>query len=217
MIKSFDELYKLNIDNFVSKKPTFKFDKVQNKFVETGVTLDYLNWADCVCLLHQNGAENVKYGNLFAQDGHSLFMNGGKVPEIHIYVDIDGDRRELAYPLIDGATDIKVEKMTQSDIHNATQRAFVKCVAINWGLGLKLWQKEEKIISEEKKPIEEDLSNHNIFAIKKRLQEEYTVLLKRHMSAEDIAKALEMSVDEVKVIFTYFDILDRFEKKLTSI
>lgn len=56
---------------------------------------------------------------------------------------MDGDHRELDYPVIDGARDISMDKLVQSDIHNATQRGFVKCVAINWGLGLSLWQKEE--------------------------------------------------------------------------
>ena len=64
---------------------------------------------------------------------------------MHVYVDIDGERHEMSYPVIDGSSVVKMEKITQSDVHNASQRAFVKCVAINWGLGLSLWQKEEKL------------------------------------------------------------------------
>ena len=37
------------------------------------------------------------------------------------------------------------------------------------------------------------------------------------MTTKDIAEACGMSEDEVKIIFTYFDQLDRFEKKLISI
>jgi hypothetical protein len=37
------------------------------------------------------------------------------------------------------------------------------------------------------------------------------------MSAEDIAKGLNMTVDEVKVIFTYFDQLKRFETALQKL
>lgn len=63
-------------------------------------------------------------------------MIDGRAPFVRVYVEVDGDRRELDYPVIDGARDISMDKLVQSDIHNATQRGFVKCVAINWGLGL---------------------------------------------------------------------------------
>lgn len=58
---------------------------------------------------------------------------------------------------------------------------------------------------------------HNIFVIKQRCQEEYTRAIKKKMSTKDIADALEMTEDEVKTIFTYFDQLDRFEKKLSAL
>ena len=60
-------------------------------------------------------------------------------------------------------------------------------------------------------------NKHSIFVIKQRCQEEYTRAIKKKMSTKDIADALEMTEDEVKVIFTYFDQLDRFEKKLASL
>ena len=107
-----------------------------------------------------------------------------------------------------------MDKIAQSDIHNATQRAMVKCVATNWGLGLKLWQKEDREAL--KKPAD-DLSFHSLNAIKRRFQEEYTEKLKKHMSAEDIAKGLGKTVDEVKTIFTYFDQLTRFEEELKKL
>jgi hypothetical protein len=37
------------------------------------------------------------------------------------------------------------------------------------------------------------------------------------MSTKDIAQAMEMTEDEVKTLFTYFDQLDRFEKKLNAL
>lgn len=58
---------------------------------------------------------------------------------------------------------------------------------------------------------------HSIFVIKERCQEAYTNALKKKMSTKDIASALEMTEDEVKAYFSYFDILDRFEKKLRSL
>lgn len=58
---------------------------------------------------------------------------------------------------------------------------------------------------------------HSIFVIKERCQEAYTNALKKKMSTKEIAQALEMTEDEVKAYFTYFDILHRFEQKLNSL
>lgn len=60
-------------------------------------------------------------------------------------------------------------------------------------------------------------TKHSVFVVKQRCQEEYTRLIKKNMSTKDIAIALEMTEDEVKVLFTYFDIIDRFEKKLRAL
>lgn len=60
-------------------------------------------------------------------------------------------------------------------------------------------------------------AKHSIWVIKQRCQEAYTNSLKKKMSTKDIAQALEMTEDEVKTIFTYFDQLDRFEKKLNAL
>lgn len=57
---------------------------------------------------------------------------------------------------------------------------------------------------------------HSIFVIKQRCQEAYTKLLQKKMSTKEIAQSLEMTEDEVKAYFTYFDMLDRFEKKLNA-
>lgn len=58
---------------------------------------------------------------------------------------------------------------------------------------------------------------HSIFVIKERCQETYTNALKKKMSTKDIAQALEMTEDEVKAYFSYFDILYRFEQKLNAL
>ena len=49
------------------------------------------------------------------------------------------------------------------------------------------------------------------------MQQAYTKAIKKGMSTKDIADKLGMSEDEVKVVFTYFDQLDRFEKKLNAL
>lgn len=202
MLKSFKELYALNIDEYISSKGNQR------------LSFDYVSWSDMLYLLYENGAEKVIYGNLYAPNGHSLFLSQDRLPEVHVFVEIDGDRREITYPIIDGSRDIPMDKIAQSDVHNATQRAMVKCVSTNWGLGLKLWQKEDR--ERGGKPAE-DLSFHSLMAIKKRFQEEYTEKLKKQMSAEDIARGLGKTVDEVKVIFTYFEQLERFEEALKKL
>ncbi len=58
---------------------------------------------------------------------------------------------------------------------------------------------------------------HSIFVIKERCQEAYTSAIKKKMSTKDIALALEMTEDEVKAYFSYFDILHRFEQKLNAL
>ena len=58
---------------------------------------------------------------------------------------------------------------------------------------------------------------HSIFVIKERCQEAYTNALKKKMSTKDIAMALEMTEDEVKAYFSYFDTLYRFEQKLNAL
>ena len=59
--------------------------------------------------------------------------------------------------------------------------------------------------------------NRKPFNIKERLQIAYTRLIKRGMSTSDIAEAVGMTEDEVKIIFTYFDQLNRFEQKLNAL
>ena len=131
MIKSFVELSGMDLSSHVSKKPVFKKDKSSGQYKNVG-ELDYLNWADCLDLLHENGAERVTFGNVRSQhDDHPVFLLNGGIPFVRVFVEIDGDRRELDYPVIDGSNNVSMDKLTQGDVHNASQRAFVKAVAIN--------------------------------------------------------------------------------------
>jgi hypothetical protein len=220
MIKKFNELYEVDLTGYIEKKPTFKYDKAKGKFVETDKKLDYISWVNAVILLHKHGAETVKYGNCHSEDGHSLFLVNGELPEVHVWVEVDGDRRDITYPLIDGSSDIKMDKITQSDIHNASQRAMVKCVAINWGLGLKLWQKEEAEDDKnrkEKKTVE-DISVHNILKIYERCQQRVTYLLNHGKSLESIANGCGFPDEETfRASFAQFKVLYNFEKKLCDL
>ena len=90
-------------------------------------------------------------------------------------------------------------------------RAFVKCVAINTGLGFNLWMDDADIEETD------DLSKHNLFAIKERMQQSYTRAIKKGMSTKDIAQAVNKTEDEVRILFTYFDQLNRFEQELNAL
>lgn len=187
-IKSFTDLVSLDLSDKVSKKPIFK-KSAGGKMEKIG-ELDYLSWADCLAALYENGAQKVIYGNVHNQQDHPLFLLDGTSPFVRVFVDVDGDRRELDFPVIDGTKDIKMEFLAQSDVHNATQRAFVKCVAINWGLGLSLWMREEKAESEAKGP-GDDLHFHSATAIKSRIEQLVTAKLQNGKTMEEIYGVLD--------------------------
>lgn len=213
-IQSFPELYGVNLTKWISKKPVFKYDPVQKKSIKTNQELDYLSWPDCLVLLYEHGAERVLYGNVPNAEGHSLFLSNGALPEVRVFVDIDGDRRELTYPVIDGTKDISMEKIVQSDVHNATQRAFVKCVAVNWGLGLSLWQKEERAKPDRSA---EDLSMHNIFAIKTRVEQLLTVKLQNGLDLPELLQILGLSKKRFDILMASFNDIAVLERKLSEL
>lgn len=215
MLKKFNELSKMNLTGSVSKKPVYKKDKTTGQYKQVG-KLDYLNWADCLSLLHENGAEKVTYGNVRSREDHPVFLLSGAIPFVRVFVEVDGDRRELDYPVIDGSANVPMDKLTQGDVHNASQRAFVKCVAINWGLGLSLWQKEEKELAKEQKP-QDNLAFHNIMAIKKRVEIFITGKIQGGMSMDDVLSCLNMSEQQYKNAMRSFDGIAAFEKRLAKL
>lgn len=206
MIKSYAEMRAIDVSPYVEKRDGN----------------DYLNWAMCMELLHQNGAEVVYFEPCTNPNGSSLFMsdsvftdgkgNTNRCYEVRVHIVIDDLEFDAQFPLMNGSNPVKDNSMSQQRVWNAQTRAFVKGVAMRTGLGFDLWLKND-ITGK----TEDDLSRHNLFSIKERMQQEYTRLIKKKMSTKDIAEALEMTEDEVKVIFTYFEQLDRFEKKLNAI
>lgn len=207
MIKNYAEMRKVDVSPFVEKRDG----------------ADYLNWARCKELLHQNGAEVVYFEPCVNSNGSSLFMsdeiftdnkgNTNRCYEVRVHIVIDDLEFDAQYPLMNGSNPVKDNSMSQQRVWNAQTRAFVKGVAMRTGLGFDLWLKNMDEVS-----TEEDLSKHSLYAIKERFQQEYTRALKeKRMSTSDIAAACEMTEDEVKTIFTYFDQLYRFEQKLMKI
>lgn len=139
-LKPFNELFKLDISNEVQKRPVKK---------NSNITLDYLEWANCIKLLYENGAEKVRYGMQKNQNDYPCFYNAnGESPFVSVWVEIDGERYEEDFPVINGI--YPVANPTQLDINRAKQRGFVKAIAINTGLGLSLWIKEEEVINSNK-------------------------------------------------------------------
>ena len=208
MLKSYAEMRKVDVSPFTEKRDGN----------------DYLNWAMCKELLHQNGAEVVYFEPCTnPANGSSLFMsdqvfvdgkgNSNRCYEVRVHIVIDDLEFDAQFPLMNGSNPVKDNSMSQQRVWNAQTRAFVKGVAIRTGLGFDLWLKNDI----EGKSTEDDLSKHSLFAIKERMQQTYTRAIKKKMSTKDIAEALMMTEDEVKVIFTYFEQLDRFEQKLNAL
>ena len=205
-IKSWNEMRQVDISKYVKQR-----DKA-----------DYLPWAECLKLLYENGAEKVKIIPQTTDNGSSLFMsdqtftdkNGAtnRCYEVLVAVEIDENRYLISYPVMNGINPVRDNLMNQNAVHKAQMRAFVKCVAINTGLGFDLWRDDSDIESDA-----EDLSKHSLWAIKERIQIAYTNAIKKGMSTGDIAKAVNKTEDEVSLLFTYFDQLNRFEKELSAL
>ena len=205
MLKSWNEMRKVDISKYVKKRDG----------------ADYLPWAECLKLLYDNGAEKVEIIPCVNEIGSSLFMsdhfftdkNGvvNRCYEVRLGVIIDDKNYSINYPVMNGVNPVKDNSMNQNSVHKAQMRAFVKCVAINTGLGFDLWRDDSDIEEVD------DLSKHNLWAVKERMQQSYTRAIKKGMSTGDIAKAVNKTEDEVRILFTYFDALNRFEQELDAL
>ncbi len=108
-MKTFEELYNLDISDKVKKHKGF----------------DYLNWLDLLLLLRSMDMAPT----YDVQDIKEL--STGQII-VKVFVNIGSEFRYITY------TDAR-----SRDFEFIKQRAFVKCVAVNWGLGLKLWESED--------------------------------------------------------------------------
>ena len=206
MIKSFNELRKVDVTPYVKQRDG----------------ADYLPWATVVDLMHEHGAERVFFTPVYNENGSSLFMseqtftdskgNVNRCYEVRIAVTVDDDTFIYSYPLLNGINPVRDNSLNQNVVFKAMARAFVKAVALRYGLGFSLWSKDEIEDSQE-----DDLYKHSLDAIKLRFQQTYTQKLQKHMSVKDIADGLNMTEDEVRVVFTYFDQLKRFEAALQKL
>ena len=207
MLKSWNEMRQLDISKYVKKR-----DKA-----------DYLPWASCLKLLYENGAEKVSFRPLTNEAGSSLFMseqeftdknqNTNRCYEVRVEVVIDGSSFWISYPVMNGINPVKDNSMNQNAVHKAQMRAFVKAVAINTGLGFDLWLDDSDM-----EDSGEDLNKHNIYAIRERMQQAYTKLVKRGLSTGEIANLMGTSEQTVQYYLNgIFDEINRFEKAMGAL
>lgn len=206
MLKGFNELRKLDISKYVKKRDG----------------IDYLPWAVCVDLLHQNGAEKVYFTPLTNDKGSSLFMsdktftdkngNTNNCYEVAVKVVIDDLEFVIREPLMNGANPVKDNSLSQQRVGNAQKRAFVKGVAIYTGLGFGLWANDTGDIDDDS----DDLTKHSLKAIKERILEKVTTLMKQGITEDKIAERNNMSIEEMKGLFSYFTSINRFERTLNE-
>lgn len=215
MLISFSELRKVDV------MPFCDFREAKDDNGKT-IKVPYLNWARCKDLLHKNGAEIVYFEPCVNEKGSSLFMsdvvftdskgNTNRCYEVRVKITIDEVTFEAQFPLMNGSNPVKDNSLTQQRVWNAQTRAFVKGVAMRTGLGFDLWLDDE-----DSKSTEDDLNKHNLKSIEERVQQTYTRLIRKGMTTNEIAQALNKTPDEVKTIFTFFAQLDRFEQDLTRL
>lgn len=138
MLKSYKEMRKIDVRPYCRKRD--------------GAL--YLNWAKCIQLLRENGAEQAYFEPVpNPNTGSSLIMSdmtfgdkekgSNRCYETRIKVVIDNNCYYMQTPVMNGAYPVKDNSMSQQRIWNSMCRAFVKCVAIHTGLGFDLWVGEE--------------------------------------------------------------------------
>lgn len=138
MLKSYEELRKVDV----------------SPYCEDRDGMSYLNWAKCIDLLHQYGAEKVYWlpipdpvtGSSLRTSAVAFTDKSGiqnRCYETRIKVVIDDNEYEFQAPVMNGTNPVKDNSMSQQRVWNSMCRSFVKCVAIHTGLGFNLWLKEE--------------------------------------------------------------------------
>ena len=180
---------------------------------------DYLPWASCKKLLHDNGAETVMFWPCAGPDGSTLRhsdacfedKNGVKnrCYEVCVHIQVDALEWDTVYPVLNGNNPVKDNSMSQLRVHNAIRRAFVKGVAERTGLGFSLWLSDDDLAQDDW----EDLSRHSLAKCKQRLEETITEKIKQFGSLTALCARIDRSEEEVRGMLTsYYKALARLEK-----
>ena len=203
--KSFNDMAKVDVSKFVKQRDG----------------IDYLGWAMCKKLLHDNGAEVVMFYPVPGEDGSTLRMskeafadkNGviNRVYEVLVHIKVDNIEWDIAYPVMNGNNPVKDNSMSQLRVHNAVRRAFVKGVAERIGLGFSLWLDDDDMPQEEA----EDLSKHSLMKCKQRLMELITSKINNEkIPLSTIADRLGMDEETLRAKFTVYNELAKLEKAI---
>lgn len=202
--KSFEEMMKIDVSPYVKQRDG----------------ADYLGWAICKKLLHENGAEEVMFYPVPSPDGSTLRMssipfvdkNGiaNRAYEVLVHIKVDNIEWDIAYPVMNGNNPVKDNSMSQLRVHNAVRRAFVKGVAERIGLGFNLWLDDDDLPQDET----EDLSKHNIMKIRQRVQELVTEKINQGIPFGVIADRLGMDEESVRAKFAVYSELANFERRI---
>ena len=201
--KSFNEMMKVDVTPYVKKRDGE----------------DYLPWAACKKLLHDNGAEEVMFWPVPGPDGSTLrksdaiFIDKNNVAnrcyEVLVHIKVDSLEWETTYPVINGNNPVKDNSMSQLRVHNSVRRAFVKGVAERTGLGFGLWLDVDDLPEET-----DDLGKHSLAKCKQRLMELVTAKINAGIPLNIMADRLGMDADTLRAKFSLYNELARIEKQI---
>lgn len=202
--KSFNEMLALDVSAYIKQRDN----------------IDYLPWAACKKLLHDNGAEVVMFEPVPGPDGSTLRKsdlafadkNGveNRCYEVLVHIQVDNLEWDIAYPVMNGNNPVKDNSLNQLRVHNAVRRAFVKGVAERTGLGFNLWLGEDDL------PVDdtEDLSKHSLAKCKQRLTELITYKINSGIPLSIMADRLNMDEDTLRSKIALYGELARLERAI---
>lgn len=214
MLKPYSELVKIDVLPFCDMREA-KDDSGKK------IQVPYLNWAKCVELLHENGAEVVYYTPLKGPDGSYVFASRDVANKdgrktgcyfVSVEIHIDDLTFQMDMPLMNGSIVVYDDTLNQLRIANCHARAFVKGVAIRTGLGFRLWVNDK-----DTDPAPDDLSGHSIYAIKERVERLITVKEQRGLEHRDLLTVLGLNDKQFKTLMASFDNIAVLEKKLSAL
>lgn len=199
-LKSYTELRAIDVKPYCDVRKG-KDDKGKEKDIY------YLNWAKCKDLLHENGAEKVHFEPVANEEGSFVFKHYTTTIKerlcecyyVKVRIVIDDMVVEQDYPLMNGQLVVYADTINQLRISNAHARAFVKGVAIHTGLGFGLWADDSDTDA-----AADDLSIHNVYAIRERIERKITALLDKGYELADIGKSIKMSEKQIN------DVLEKY-------
>lgn len=214
MLKPYSELVKIDVLPFCDMREA-KDDSGKK------IQVPYLNWAKCVELLHENGAEVVYYTPLKGPDGSYVFASRDVANKdgrktgcyfVSVEIHIDDLTFQMDMPLMNGSIVVYDDTLNQLRIANCHARAFVKGVAIRTGLGFRLWVNDK-----DTDPAPDDLSGHSIYAIKERVERLITAKEQRGLEHRDLLTVLGLNDKQFKTLMASFDNIAVLEKKLSAL